>query len=219
MLNYKSGFNSRFLVAAIGCLLITAASLRAEDWVRYRSRAVGSKVLIEGTSNIHDWIMDGQIIGGYLEVPAGVTIDSTQAAAAGKVNAHVDVFIPVNSVKNSQHEGMNEAMQAAMKAQDFPRIQYHLTEMTLKGPHTAGKPLEFDTKGELVVAGVTNQISLPVRIESLDQSKLKVMGSIPLKMTNFKIAPPVKLGVFKTADDVKISFEWVVGKPAPAKTQ
>ncbi|HZQ45998.1 MAG TPA: hypothetical protein VFC07_03220, partial [Verrucomicrobiae bacterium] len=64
MFKYKSGFNSRCIAAAMGCLLVMTASVRAEDWVRYRARAVGSKVLIEGTSNIHDWTMDGQIIGG-----------------------------------------------------------------------------------------------------------------------------------------------------------
>ena len=197
--------------------------MRAEDSVRYKSRAVGCKVLIEGSSNVHDWTMDGTIIGGYLELPEGVVLDPAQAAVAGaaggKVNAHVEVFIPVSSVRNSHYEGMNEAMQAAMKAQDFPRIQYHLLEMKLKEPHAAGTPLEFNTKGELSLAGVTNQISLPVRIESLDQSKLKVTGSIPLKMTGFKIAPPRKAGIFISTDDVKISFEWVIGKPAPAKAQ
>ncbi len=223
MSNYKSGFNFRFIMAAMSCLLVMTASMRAEDGIRYKAKAVGSKVVIEGSSNIHDWIMEGSIIGGYLEVPEGVVLDPAQAAVAGaaggKVKAQVEVFIPVNSVKSSHYEGMNEVMLAAMKADAFPRIQYHLTEMKLKEPHAAGTPMEFDTKGELMVAGVTNQISLPVRIESMEQSKLKVIGSIPLKMTSFKIAPPIKLGVFKSADDIKISFEWVIGKPAPAKAQ
>lgn len=222
MSNYKSGLNFRFLAAAIGCLLVLAASVRA-DGIRYKAKAVGSKVVIEGSSNIHDWIMEGSIIGGHLEVPEGVVLDPSQAAVAGaaggKINAQAEVFIPVNSVKSSHYEGMNEVMLDAMKAQDFPQIKYHLTEMTLKEPHAAGSPLEFNTKGELMVAGVTNQISLPVRIESMEQSKLKVIGSIPLKMTSFKIAPPIKLGVFKSADDIKISFEWVIGKSAPAKAQ
>lgn len=223
MFHTKSSLNFRFIVAAIGCLSVMAASARADDGVRYKAKAIGSKVVIEGSSNIHDWTMEGTLIGGYLEVPEGVALDPSQAAVAGatggKINAKVDVIIPVNSVRNSHYEGMNEVMLSAMKAQDFPRIQYHLTEMKLKEPHAAGTPLEFDTKGELVVAGVTNQISLPVRIESMEQSKLKVIGSIPLKMSSYKIAPPVKLGVFKTVDDVKISFEWVIGKSAPAKTQ
>jgi YceI-like protein len=223
MFNSKSGFSFRFITTAIGCFLIMTVTLRADGGVRYRAKAVGSKVLIEGSSNVHDWTMEGSIIGGYLEVPEGVVLDPSQAAVAGasggKVNAQADVFIPVNTVRNSHYEGMNEAMQDAMKTQEFPRIQYHLTEMKLKEPHAAGTPLEFDTKGELSLAGVTNQISMPVRIESLDPSKLKVTGSIPLKMTSFKITPPRKAGLFISTDDVKISFEWVIGKSAPAKAQ
>jgi polyisoprenoid-binding protein YceI len=223
MFNYKSRFNIRLVAVAIGCLVIATAPARADDGVRYKAKAVGSKVVIDGSSNVHDWTMEGTIIGGYLEVPEGVVLDSSQAAVAGatdgKINARAEVFIPVNSVKSTHYEGMNEAMQAAMKAQDFPRIMFHLTDMKLKQPHAAGTPLEFDTKGELATAGVTNQISLPVRIENMDQSKLKVSGSIPLKMTSFKIDPPRKFGVFITVDDVKITFDWVIGKAVPAKTQ
>jgi polyisoprenoid-binding protein YceI len=220
--NYKRGFYFRLITAAgMSCVLAAAVSLRAED-VKYRARAVGNKVLIEGTSNIHDWTMDGQIIGGYLELPDGVVLDSNQGAVAGasggKVNAKVDVFIPVTSIKNSEHEGMSETMQDAMKAAEFPRIEYRMTEMTLKEPHAAGTPLEFDTKGELAVAGVTNQISMPVKIETVDATKLKITGSIPLKMTDFKIKPPVKAGIFRTYDPIKISFVWIVGKPV-VKTQ
>ena len=33
--------------------------------------------------------------------------------------------------------------------------------MTFKGPHAAGKPFEFDTTGQLAIAGVTNKVSFP----------------------------------------------------------
>lgn len=220
--NYKRGFHFRLItMAAAGCVLAATVSMRAED-VKYRARAVGNKVLIEGTSSIHDWTMDGQLIGGFLELPDGVVLDSNQGAVAGasggKVNVNVEVSIPVTSIKNSEHEGMSETMQDAMKATEFPDIKYHLSEMILKEPHTPGTPLEFETKGDLAVAGVTNQISMPVKIETVEATKLKITGSIPLKMTDFQIKPPVKAGIFRTYDPIKISFTWIVGKPV-IKTQ
>jgi YceI-like domain len=203
-------------LATGGCLLLLAAPLRADDMVRFRASPIGSKVRIEGTSTIHDWTMTGQNIGGYLEVPASVVLDPARDGLPGVTDtnlaAKAEVSIPVTSMQSGA-EGMDEAMQDAMNAATYPRIQYHLTQMSLKAPHAAGTPFEFDTKGELTVAGVTNTVSMPVRIESTNNTKLKVSGSIPLKMTSFKVTPPVKAAVFRTADDIKIVFEWVLNPP------
>jgi len=225
MVNFTRGFGFgseriglKFLAAAISCCVVAAASAQGQEGSRYKASPIGSSVTIDGTSTIHDWTMTGHNIAGYLEVPAGVVLDPAKEGLAGasgnKLAAQAQVSIPVTAMQ-SGHEGMDEVMQDAMNAKTYPRIQYHLTEMTLKTPHAAGTPLEFDTKGDLMVAGVTNSVSMPIRIESGEKSKLKVTGSVPLKMTEFKIKPPVKLGVFRTADDVKILFEWVISPPAP----
>lgn len=209
--------NSKITCLLTASLMVAfmAAPLRAEDPVIYKGQPIGSKVKIDGSSNIHDWSMEGAIISGNFVVPAGVTLDSTQAAitgASGKPDLHAEVTIPVTAMKSGT-SGLDEAMQDAMKATDFPLIKYHLTDMVLKEPHAANTPFQFDTKGELMVAGVTNKISMVVSVENADKAKLKISGSTPLKMTDYKIKPPVKLGVFRTVDDVKITFDWVVGVP------
>src|ERR1022692_4369505 len=138
--------------------------------VRYGAKP-GSKVSIAGTSTIHDWTMDGQLIGGFMEVPAGTQFDQSKAAlsgvSGGKLDARGETSIPVRAMK-SGHDGMDEVMQQAMNEKDHPKIQYRLTEMTLKEPHAPATPFAFDTKGELIVNGVTNVISMPVSIESVD---------------------------------------------------
>jgi len=91
--------------------------------------------------------------------------------------------------------------------------------MVLKEPHAAGTPLEFSTTGNLMVAGVTNKITMPVRIENAEKANLKVTGSVPLKMTDYKVKPPVKLGVFQTTNEITVSFEWVIVPPKGAATK
>jgi polyisoprenoid-binding protein YceI len=218
----KLSFGMLNMAAVAGAVMMFAASASADEMVRYNARP-GSKVQIAGTSTIHDWTMEGSIIGGYMEFPKGVVLDSTQAAPAGlkagKVDAHVEASIPVRSVKSGK-SGMDEVMQQAMDEKNSPKIVYHLTEMTFKEPHAAGTPLQFDTKGQLAVHGVTNTISLPVTIENADKGKVKVVGTIPLKMTDYKVTPPapsIGLGLIKTGDEVKISFEWLVAQPAETK--
>jgi hypothetical protein len=199
--------------------LVLLTSTNAAEMVRYKARALGSKVLINGSANIHDWTMEGTLITGFFEVPAGVEFDQSKTTLSGvttgKLAARAETSIPVTSL-NGSLSGMNPVMQEAMNAKQHPNIEYRLAEMTLKEPHAAGAPFEFDTKGMLVVNGVTNTVAMPIRIESAGADKLKITGKVPLKMTDYKVTPPVKLLVFKTSDDMTISFEWVIGKlPTP----
>jgi len=227
MKNHCPQFRAGFIAVVLGSLLAFAATARAADEVRYKSKVLGNKVRIDGAANVHDWTMDGTLIGGWLELPASVVLDSSQAAAAGvgadgKIPARAEVRIPVTSVKNIHgYEGMDEVMQAAMDAKDYPAILFHLTDMTLKQPHAAGAPLEFDTQGTLSLNGSTNKISFPVTIESVDKTTLKVKAAgIPINMTDYGVKPPVKAVLFVTKPEVKISFEWVIGlasKPAETK--
>lgn len=204
----------RFLPLFVLVAAVSVAPLSAQEGTVYRAYPVGNKVRIEGSSNIHDWTMNGTIIGGLFVLPAGVELDSTQADIAGlkgdKLDAKADnVSIPVSSVQSGT-DGMDSVMQQAMNAKDYPRIVYHLTELKFKGPHTANTPFQFEAKGDLSLNGVTNKITMPVTIESVDKEKLKISGSADLKMTDFKVPPPVKIGLFITRDPVKITFEWIV---------
>lgn len=207
------------ILAVLGATVLFAVTATAGDVVRYNARFSGSKVSILGTSTIHDWTMDGQIIGGFMEIPAGVEFDQSKATLSGltggKLDARVETTIPVTSMKGSW-SGMDEPMQDAMNAKEHPEIKFKLTELNFKEPHVVGTPFQFEAKGELSLHGVTNVISMPATIESVDKSRLKISGKTPLKMTDFKVQPPVKFGVFRTGDEVTITFEWLVAQPKTA---
>ena len=178
-----------------------------------RDRAVtysaqpGSKVKIEGTSSMHDWDVNGSIIGGTMEV-------DPKFPDAGTVKPTVAVKIPIRTLKSYQKK-MDEVMQETMEMPKFPTIEYKLTELKPKGAPKDGK-YEFDAVGDLTIHGKTVSVTMPVTIEKLEGgAKLKIVGKIPLKMTMFDIKPvDVNLGVghITTGDDIKLSFEWLVGK-------
>src|SRR5438132_335063 len=104
-------------------LLLTAGALYAADaMVRYEAQPE-SKVRIDGTSTIHDWTVQGTIIGGFVEA------DPTFAKAPGtvsKMNPKVEVTIPVRSLKSDQAKAMDNVMYEAMKQKEFPKIEYRL---------------------------------------------------------------------------------------------
>ena len=100
-------------------------------------------------------------------------------------------------------------------------------ELTLQGATNYNHVLqyEFDSRGELVVAGITNEITMPVFVVPLGDGKLKISGSTSLKMTDFNVAPVdinLVIGHIKTGNDVSIYFEWVVrpkkGLAPPSQT-
>src|SRR5439155_6780709 len=148
-------------------------------------------------------------LGGYVEFDAAFDLDKP---ASGKVNAHCEVRIFVRQLKSDKTD-MDNVMYDSMKEKDHRRLDYRLTEMTLKeAPKSPDAPFLFDTKGELAVAGVTNKVQMPVAMTRVGKDKLKFTGSTSVKMTTFGIQPPTLVGILSTGDDVKISFEWLAAK-------
>jgi hypothetical protein len=212
-----------FITPTLALLLLAGLSAQAADQTtKYFARS-GSKMRIEGTSTIHDWQVEATLIGGYLEVGPNFPSEPGQAVTPGKVDAHAEPFIMVRSLKSVEKDGkpysdrMDEVMYEHLKATNSPKIAFHLTDLTLKdSPKSKDAPYVFEAKGQLSVAGVTNDVTMPITILPLGDKKLKVSGKTNLKMTDFKVEPPNPLGLgIKTGDEIKIMFDWMVAQRNP----
>jgi len=194
-------------------LWLSVCPIQAGEWVRFRAQPSLGKVKIDGTSTVHDWTMQSKLVPGYLEFEQGFQLDP--ALKPGSVKAQGVVTMPVRQF-HGNWEGMDKVMYETMKTPPNTNIVYRLTELVLtKVPTTADGAYEFQTKGELAIAGVTNVISMPVRMERMEGNKIKTTGTTDLKMTAFGMKPPSPTFLpIKTGDDVKITFEWVVAPPA-----
>lgn len=188
--------------------LLLASSAHAAELNTYWAERKGSKVTVAGDSTVHAWTVEADLIGGTMKLDSSFPLDGKTADV--KVTPVVNVTIPVRNLKSGK-EKMDNVMLQAMK-QDDPKnkfIKYTLTKMT----PIKGKPMEYDTTGTLTVSGVTKPVSMPVKLEPLEGGKkVKVTGSVGMKMTDFKITPPVLLGLLTVEDDIKISFEWMTAK-------
>src|SRR5262245_66600862 len=65
----------------------------------------GSKIRMEGTSNIHDWQVESGLIGGSVEVGEGFPLEPGQQVKAGKVEAKAEPFVTVRSLKRQKKDG------------------------------------------------------------------------------------------------------------------
>src|SRR6266705_1472853 len=93
------------ILFSAGSMLLTI-SLHAQTFTRYDAQPAGSKVKLEGDSSLHEWTMEGAIIGGSLEIDSTVKIDTAEKTIAGltggKVSARAHVIIPIRSIKSGK---------------------------------------------------------------------------------------------------------------------
>ena len=210
---------SRHLIRAVVTVapLLAAGSLLAAETIRYVPVPNSSKLRMDGTSTIHDWHADTDMIGGSMELEATFP-DASGKSAPSALKPKVEVKIPVRGLKTSGGKRMDAVMQEHMKFEQNKMIEYRVLELTPKAGGAAGSAAEFNAKGALTIAGVTKTNVMPVTIERVENTKLKVKGTAALKMTDFGITPPapdIGLGLIKTGDDVKLIFEWVTEPKAP----
>jgi len=209
-----------FIAGGLALLLASAVVTQAaEGWTEFRARpGAGSKALIEGSSNIHDWRVQGLIIGGGVEVGPNFPADAA-SAKPGKLDAKSTVRIPVRSLKSIKEDGspynaaMDDIMYGKLKMEEQKDIEFTLSTLTLK--EVKDKTCLLDAEGELKVAGVTKKITLPMEMTFPEANRLKFSGQVDAKMTDFGIEPPAPAiagGLIKTEDAIKFSFDWVVVK-------
>jgi polyisoprenoid-binding protein YceI len=170
----------------------------------YKSK-FGSSVKIDGDSSVHKWKVESKLIGGTIDVNAAAL------GKPGKLDAKATVFIPVRSLKSGKKR-MDEVMHAAMNAPKHSKIEFTLSEITVKA--AKGTLSQCDSKGTLKINGKIQPISMPITV-SRAAGKLTVKGNTTVKMTDFDIQPPspkLPSGNIVTKDEVKITFSWVTGK-------
>jgi hypothetical protein len=206
------------LMGAVALLALAGATVMgAEGWAKYKTQpGTGNLIKMEGTSTIHDWTVESKIVGGQMEVGPEFPLDAAKAKP-GKVEAKVEVFMPVRALKSMKDgkpysNAMDGIMYEKLLEETNKQIKYSLTEMAFV--EAKDGVLKFDTKGNLTVAGVAREIAMPVEMK-VDGDKIKFSGKVAVKMTDFKVEPPapaIAVGTIKTGDDVKLSIDWTVKK-------
>ncbi len=195
--------------------------------VRLYSRR-GSKLRIEGTSNIGNWQAESSLIGGFLETGPGFPLEPGANITPGAVLATGEAFIMVQSLLSIEKDGkpysavMDQTIYKSLRAELFPKIRYRVLAMSFKGATNRDDLLQYqyESHGELSIAGITNKISMPIFVLPMGDYKLKITGRTTIKMTSFQVTPPapkIALGQITTGDEVMITFSWIIGLRPPGE--
>lgn len=180
-----------FLMA--GMLLANSANALAQA---SKASTFKSTITINGTSNIHDWHSKTDQLSGEFVVGENNTIES------------LVVKFPVQSIKSGDRL-MDKKTYETMLSEKHPSITFQLTEPTTA--IVSSTDIQINLTGNLTVAGVTKKITFKSTGKKTANGGYQLTGTVPMKMTDFKMKiPTALLGTIKAGDAVTVKFDVMV---------
>jgi len=203
---------TRIHLAALTLLAVIGTGAAAQTTARV-AVAPGSRLWIEGTSNLHEWSCKADTLDAAIDVDAAAV--AQLATAVPQALKHVQVKVPVRALKCG-HGAMDNNLYKALNADASPNVSYILATFDA-APGATKDSFTLHTSGTLEIAGKQNPITLDVTADRLPDGGVTAAGVVPIKMTDYGIKPPTALfGRLKTGDEVTVHFELTLSAKALA---
>jgi polyisoprenoid-binding protein YceI len=197
--------NFTIAAALLATLAGTATTQTAPQSVRL-TVLTGSKVTVDGGSNLHSWSCTADSVDARIDADAAI---ARLGAAAPKAVDKAQIRIPVTGLKCGDGT-MDKNLYKALKASANPSIAYQLTAVETV-PGADADHFTLKATGTLTIAGAEKPITMAIATTRQPNGTLKATGAVPLLMTDFGIKPPTAiLGTLRTKDQVTVRFELVM---------
>lgn len=181
-------------IGLLAALAFMAISISAFAVIEPFKVAESSKMVIKGTSSVHDWESE------VTEINGTGTFNVEQGKIVGANN--VQITIPVKSIKSGKN-GMDSKTYEALNADKTPSIQFQLNDIKSV---EAGK---ITATGVLTIAGTSKPVTVTGDYE-MQGNQIVIKGSQKLNMKNFNVSPPTAMfGAIKAGEEVTIDYELV----------
>ena len=186
------------ILTGVFFMLLTAGSMFGQNFKMDNS----SEIIVEGTSNIHDWEMKATSKQG------GATITTEDGKLTGI--SKLQVSIPAESLESGKG-GMDKNAYKALNTNKHKNIEFKLNEVK-KIEANGTNSYKVNGLATLKISGVSKQV--PVEFTAkLNGNKLEINGEESLNMTNYKIDPPTAMfGTITTGEEVTIKFKSTFSK-------
>jgi polyisoprenoid-binding protein YceI len=156
-----------------------------------------AKITIEGTSNIHDWVMS-------TDKGNSTAVFITDGNGAINGLSSLTFSLPVESLK-SESSSMDKNAYKAMHTAKYASLTFTVLSASLKP--AGNNNYQVQSKGRLTISGVSRDIDITALCTVNPDKSIAVNGSYKLKMTAYSVTPPsIMLGAIKTGDDITVKF-------------
>jgi polyisoprenoid-binding protein YceI len=162
-----------------------------------------TKAVIHGTSTLHDW--DSQVT----KVEGKGSFQTKDDALVALKD--VEIKIEVKGIKSKEGKKMDDKTFETLKSDKNPFITYTFSNAQVKTD--ASNAVSIEAAGNLSIAGVSKPVTLTATGKLLPNGDLQLTVSKKIKMTDYKMEPPVMmLGTIKVGNEVTVSFDFVLSK-------
>ncbi len=190
------------LKLVLGSLVIMVITAQVSVAQTYSLNNTASNLIVEGTSNVHDWEMTAEQMAGKISVE----IEDGQLV---RIN-QLDFEVTAESLKSGKG-GMDKNTYKALDTDKHKKITYKLDKVD-NIDCTSKSRCKVTTSGYLTIAGARNPANITFDAK-VSENKLELTGSKSLKMTDFNVDPPTAVfGTIRTGDEVTIKFKTVYTK-------
>ena len=156
-----------------------------------------SKLEVDGTSNVHDWMIEAKAMSGTTSV----------ILEAGDLKAikTLDFSVEVEQLKSGK-SAMDKNTFKALKSTSHKKISFKLVKV-VKTTKVSDSNYTVETQGDLTIAGVTKRINQSFAVK-IAGKKVTFSGKQKIDMTVYGVDPPKALmGTIKTGKDVTVDFK------------
>jgi polyisoprenoid-binding protein YceI len=166
-----------------------------------------SKIMVKGTSTIHDWSIDVNKFSGTVAIKESVAQNAVPKK--GDTFENLEIRMEVKSMESGRGAAMDNRTFDALKAESHPEIVFTLKKSEITEIKDAGNgTFVMNAAGDLTIAGVTKPIDITVEGQKLKDGRFVFSGSKSLKMTEFGVKPPSAMfGTIVAGDDITVLFE------------
>jgi len=170
---------------AFSTMLVSAQS--------YSIDVENSKVVIDGTSNVHDWESEAEQFSGNATIE--IEEDSLISISDLQFNVVVD------GIKSGKG-GMDSKTYDALDKKKYPNITFVLSEVTSINDSS------LSATGDLTISGVTKSIQMDVEYEIQPDGSVLFKGTQNINMKDYDVDPPKAMfGAIKAGEEVDVIFE------------
>ncbi|GAB2764511.1 YceI family protein [Salinimicrobium soli] len=168
----------------------------------YNVNGKASKVVVEGTSNIHDWEMTANDLQGTLKV----VMEDGQLVKVDQLS-----FTVIAESLKSGKGGMDKNAYKALNTDDHKKIEFQLQSVK-NIDCTSSSSCKITATGNLTINGVKKSVDM-IFDAKVSESKIDLSGNKKINMTQYKVDPPTAMfGTITTGEEVNVKFQAVYSK-------
>ncbi len=188
---------SKQFLLVLGSFLMMVVSIQTAYAQNFNINKSASELIVEGTSNIHDWEIKAEDFQGNLDVE----LKDGQLVKVNELN-----FAVVAESLKSGKRGMDKNTYKALKTDKNQRIIFQLSKINGIDCTSTSK-CKVSTSGYLTIAGTKKPVDI-IFDATVNQDKIVLSGNQNINMTHFNVDPPTAMfGTITTGEEVKINFK------------